>query len=106
MKAYKEVKRRFQKSELSLYDVIEKSDEEPYSLTIDGLHTEYPTVAITEYLHKYFVEPKVHREFHNCTRILNEKATVKHKGLKMPLKPFLYVGPNDCEGDRADSHVT
>ena len=94
MASYKEVKRRFEKSENSLYNVIDKANDEPFFLTIDGLHAEYPTVAITEYLHKYFIEPTVQRECHNCTRILNGKATVKHKGLKMPLKPFLYEGPN------------
>ena len=95
--SYKEVKSRFQESDYSLYDVIEKEEEEPYSLIIDGLHAEYPTVAITEYteyLHKYFEEPRVERQFHNCTRILNGKAKVLHQGMKMPLKPFLFVGPN------------
>ena len=91
--ARNEVERSFKENKESLYKIVE-NEEEPYSLTIDGLHAEYPTLAITEYLHKYFEDPRVERLYHDGTHFLNGKATVTHKGAKMEIKRFIYVGPN------------
>ena len=88
-----------------MYRIIPRDEDEPYSLIIDGLHAEYPTLAVTEYLHTYFLDPKVERLYHPGTQILNGRAKVAHKGTKMHIRNFLYVGPNMTVKVTGQSHM-
>ena len=92
--SFKEVNKKLEGYPESQCKVLPVADEVPYSLLIDGLHAEYAMLAITEHLHKYFIDPKIKILMHRGTRILNGKAKVSHKGQKMLIKKLIFIWPN------------
>lgn len=74
------------------------------NIILEGIPWEYPTIAVEEYLKKYFVKPKVQYTFWPNTEYLDGNRKITHEGLKRSIERKIYVGPNIPAWIKQQSH--
>jgi hypothetical protein len=76
------------------FEAREENVKTCQEVQIEGIPSELETNVITEYLKKYFKNPRIKMDTIPGTRIETDSAKIFHEGPKRPIGKRLYIAPN------------